>query len=202
MRLIAEINVEEGLAGDIQREAQHLCPHSQWLIALGEALPLIEHRNCSPCHQRAEGGQSLSMESGLHEVPLVQPGFPAVSDESLTEQWHKHLVGVDAFVVVLVFFLQDMLDTIRVIDQVSVPEKEAYPNNITILLGHGQSKTQRVAPYLSRTPKKEMTMWTWSILVAEQYGPSGCFSAWFSHLSYPSFGNVPHDRDITLSRLV
>jgi len=105
-------------------------------------------------------------------------------------------------VIVLLVFLEYMFDAIRVIDQVSGPEKQAYPNDITVVPGHFQSKTQRVVLDVSRTPKKEMTMWTWSILVAEQYGPSGCFSAWFSHLSSPSFGNVPHDRAITLSRLV
>jgi len=47
-----------------------------------------------------------------------------------------------------------------------------------------------------------MTTWTWRILVAEQYGPSACFRAWFRQFFYPLFGKVTHDRDMTLSRLM
>src|SRR5260370_35356323 len=78
MCLIAEINAEEGFAGNTQCKAQHLCCHIQWLIAAGKVLPAIEHRNCSACHQRAERGQALSMEGWLHEVSLMQPGFPVI----------------------------------------------------------------------------------------------------------------------------
>ena len=85
MRLIAQVDVEERLAGDTQRQAHHLCCDIQRLIALGQSLPLIEHADCSAGHQRTKGSQALSMEGWLHEAPLLEPGFPVVGDESLTE---------------------------------------------------------------------------------------------------------------------
>jgi len=62
-----------------------------------------------------------------------------------------------------------MLDAIRVIDQVCRPEKEAYPNDITVVPGHFQSKTQRVVPDISRTPKQDMTGRSWYTLVVRQF---------------------------------
>ena len=71
--------------------------------------------------------------------------------------------------IVSLVFLEHMLDAIRVIDQVSGPEKEAYPNDITVVPGHFQSKTQRVVPDISRTPKQEMTGRSWYTLVVRQF---------------------------------
>jgi hypothetical protein len=85
MHLIAEINVEKDFADDTQCQAQHFCCDIQWLIALDKVLPLIEHLDCSAGHQRAEGGQSLSMEGWLQKVPLGEPGFPVVGDEPSAE---------------------------------------------------------------------------------------------------------------------
>src|SRR5690348_14351797 len=85
-----------------------------------------------------------------------------------------------------------MLDALWVGDQVSAPEKEPYPNDITVLLGHGQPKTQRVALDIFRTSKEEMTLRTWRTLAAWQQSPFGCCSAWFRHLSlsYRSFSPI------------
>jgi hypothetical protein len=52
------------------------------LIALSNGLPLIEHHDCGAGHQRAKGSQALSMEGWLHEVPLMEPGFPIAGEES------------------------------------------------------------------------------------------------------------------------
>jgi hypothetical protein len=41
----------------------------------------------------------------------------------------------------LLILLEDVLNAIRVVYQVGGPDEEAYPDNITVLLGHGQSKT-------------------------------------------------------------
>ena len=71
--------------------------------------------------------------------------------------------------IVSLVFLEYMLDAIRVIDQVSGPEKQAYPNDITVVPGHFQSKTQRVVPDVSRTPKQEMTRRPWRNLVVRQF---------------------------------
>ena len=81
------------------------------------------------------------MKGGLHKAPLMQPGFSVVGDESFTEQRLKDLVRKEVFVIVLLILLEDMLNAIRVVDQVGGPDEEAYPDNITVLLGHGQSKT-------------------------------------------------------------
>jgi hypothetical protein len=81
------------------------------------------------------------MEGGLQKAPLMQPGFSVVGDESFTEQRLKDLVRKEVFVIVLLILLEDMLNAIRVVDQVGGPDEEAYPDNITVLLGHGQSKT-------------------------------------------------------------
>ena len=59
--------------------------------------------------------------------------------------------------IVPLVFLEYMFDAIRVTNQVSGPKEEAYPNSITVVPGHFQSKAQRVAPDVSRTPKQEMT---------------------------------------------
>src|SRR5260221_43068 len=83
--LIAQINVEEGLAGDTQRQAPHLRSDIHRLISLGESLPLIEQRGSSTGHQRTKGSQALSMESWLHQVSLLEPGFPVIGNESLAE---------------------------------------------------------------------------------------------------------------------
>ena len=61
------------------------------------------------------------MEGGLHQAPLMEPGFPIVGDESPAEQRLKDLIGIEVFVIVLLILLQNMLDTIWVIDQVSGP---------------------------------------------------------------------------------
>src|SRR5712691_6947344 len=124
MRLVAEVNVEEGLSDEPQCQGQHLCCDIQWLISLAEALPSIEQGDGSASHQGAKGSQALSMEGWLHEVPLMQPGFPIVSDESPAEQGLKDLVGIGVFVVVSLILLEYMLDAIRVVDQVGGPEKE------------------------------------------------------------------------------
>ena len=71
--------------------------------------------------------------------------------------------------IVSLVFLEHMLDAIRVVDQVSGPEKEAYPNDITVVPGHFQSKTQRVVPDISRTPKQEMTGRSWYTFVVRQF---------------------------------
>ena len=71
--------------------------------------------------------------------------------------------------IVLLVFLEYMFDAIRVIDQVSGPEKQAYPNDITVVPGHFQSKTQRVVPDVSRTPKQEMARRPWCHLVVRQF---------------------------------
>jgi len=71
-------------------------------------------------------------------------------------------------VIVPLVFLEDMLDAIGVIDQVSGPQKNAYPNDITVLPDHFQSKTERVVPDVSRTTKKEMTGRPWRNLVVRQ----------------------------------
>jgi len=72
-------------------------------------------------------------------------------------------------VIVSRVFLEDMLDAIGVIDQVSGPEQEADPHDITVLPDHFQSKTQRVVPDVSRTPKQEMTRRPWRNLVVKQF---------------------------------
>jgi len=59
------------------------------------------------------------MEGWLHEVPLLEPGFPVIGDESPAEQRLKDLIGIEVFVIVLLMLLQNMLDTVWVIDQVS-----------------------------------------------------------------------------------
>ena len=56
------------------------------------------------------------MEGGLHQAPLMEPGFPIVGDESPAEQRLKDLIGIEVFVIVLLILLQNMLDTVRVID--------------------------------------------------------------------------------------
>ncbi len=81
------------------------------------------------------------MKGWLHEVPLMQPGIAAVRDEPLAEQRFKDLIGIDVFAIVSLILLENMLDTIRVVDQVSGPGEKAHANNITILAGHGQCKT-------------------------------------------------------------
>ena len=61
------------------------------------------------------------MEGGLHQAPLMQPGCSIVGDESPAEQRLKDLIGIEVFVIVLLILLQNMLDTVWVIDQVSGP---------------------------------------------------------------------------------
>src|SRR5205807_1750541 len=79
--LIAQITVEEGLACDTQRQAQHLRCNIHRLISLGESLPLIEQRDSSTGDQRTKGSHALSMESWLHQAPLLEPGFPVIGNE-------------------------------------------------------------------------------------------------------------------------
>ena len=50
--------------------------------------------------------------------------------------------------IVSLVFLEDMLDAIGVIDQVSGPQKEAYPNDITVLPDHFQSQTESLCFFL------------------------------------------------------
>ena len=35
--------------------------------------------------QRTKGSHALAMESWLHQVPLLEPGFPVIGNESLAE---------------------------------------------------------------------------------------------------------------------
>ena len=78
-------------------------------------------------------------------------------------------IGLASIVIEPTFELiklqQDLLDAIRVVDQVSGPEKEAYAHDITVLPGHFQCKTRGVVPDLSRTPKQEMIGRSWCNLV-------------------------------------
>jgi len=69
----------------MERQAQHLGCDIQRLISLGESLPLVEHGHCSIGRERTKGSQALPMEGWLHEAPLLEPGFPVVGDEPLTE---------------------------------------------------------------------------------------------------------------------
>ena len=46
---------------------------------------MIEQRDSSTGDQRTKGSQALSMESWLHEVPLLEPGIPVIGNESLAE---------------------------------------------------------------------------------------------------------------------
>src|SRR5258706_102108 len=83
--LIAQITVEEGLTGDTQRQAQHLRCDIHRLIAPRVPLPLIEQSDSSTGNQRTKGSHALSMERWLHQVPLPEPGFPVIGNESLAE---------------------------------------------------------------------------------------------------------------------
>ena len=50
----------------------------------------------------------------------------------------KDLVGEDIFVVIAMILLEHMLHVMRVIDQISWPDKEAHQGNVTVLLGKPQ----------------------------------------------------------------
>src|SRR6266699_290107 len=85
-----------------------------------------------------------------------------------------------------------MLDAIRVVDQVSGPEKEAYAHDIPILPDHFQCKTQGIAPDLSRTPKQEMIGRPRCNLVVRQFHFPLLTSALIAKRYSP--GEDPHER--------
>ncbi len=62
--------------------------------------------------------------------------------------------------VVSLILLEDMLDAVRVVDQVSRPEEEAQSNYVSVLVGHGQAKMEGIALYLACISQQEMSTWT------------------------------------------
>ena len=65
------------------------------------------------------------MEGRLHEATLMQPGWPVIDQESLSEHRLEYLVRDEVFVVVTSMLLQNVLDALWVRDQVRGREEEA-----------------------------------------------------------------------------
>ncbi len=154
IRLIAEVNAEQGLAHDTQRQAHHLRRHIQELFVHCSVLPMLQHSPGGVRHERAKGGKLLAMEGGLHETPLVQPGLPVVGEESLAKQGTEEVHEIGIFAVVAMILLQHMLDIVRVKNHVGRPHEKADRHDVAVALEHGHVKAEGIALNSTRTPQQ------------------------------------------------
>jgi hypothetical protein len=86
------------------------------------------------------------VEGRLHQAPLVQPGFAVVREESGSKHRTQHLVGEDVFVVIEMILLEDMLDIIRMINQIRGGKHEAHAYYLSVPPGREQ-KSQGIAKH-------------------------------------------------------
>src|SRR5258708_5615187 len=151
--LLTQIEAEKCLAYDPQGQAHHLLCHIQRHPSFGASLPPLEHRDGRLSHQRAIGREMLAMEGRLDEATLMQPGWPVVGQESPSEKRLEHRVRDEVFVVVARMLLQNVLDALRVRDQVCGREEESQAHHLPQLLRPDQ-KPQGIALYLACTAKQ------------------------------------------------
>ena len=191
IRLIAEVDAEQGLAHDAQRQAHHLHSHIHGLIARRSVVPTLQHNPGGARHERSKGGKLLAMEGGLHETPLVQPRQPVVGEESLAKQGPEEVHEIGIFAVVAMILLQHMLDIVRVKNHVGRSQQEADRHDVAIALEHGLGKAEGIALNSTRTPKQPVLMRPGRPLLTRQGRHLIGFQVWSRHLYVLSHDLLP-----------
>jgi len=97
------------------------------------------------------------MESWLLNRRLMQPGRTICRGEPLAKKGLWRLVQEQIAVVVLVIALQDMLDAIRVKDEVAGPEEQACAHDVPVALGLVREKAEGITPNSQGTSQQQVS---------------------------------------------
>jgi hypothetical protein len=111
-------------------------------------------------HQLAKGGNAAAMECWLHETAMLQPGWAIGGCQPLAKKGLRSLIQEEIAVVVLVIALQDVLDAIRVKDEVTGPEEQAGAHDVPIALGLLREETEGIMLKSQRTSQQQVPAWS------------------------------------------
>ena len=130
---VADLHAEERLAHDLQRHVHHLGGHVDRLADLRVGAPIRQHRLGRAGHQRAEIGDALAMEGRLRQPPLPEPEIAVAGQQPVAGDGAQQVVLEGVLAVVAGVVLQDVLDAVRVADQIDGQRAERIAQHVAVL---------------------------------------------------------------------
>ena len=128
-----DLDAEQRLADDLEREVHHLGRNVDRLAARRQAIPAHQHRLGVGCHQPRETRDALAVERGLGQPPLPQPEVTVAGQQPAAGDAAQKVVLEGVFAVILGVVLQHMLDAVGMNHQVDRQRTDGVTHDITVL---------------------------------------------------------------------